>query len=630
MGLRKEMLIVRVTRSCLGAEPGGGLTTTRSSWARGLAVVGFFAGLTALLAYPLSLEPGSRALALGNDTRLFVWTLAWDVHALLHDPLGLFDANIFFPARNTLAYSENLFGNVLVAAPVLLASGNPVLAMNAVVLVSCALCGVGAFVLGRRLGIGTSGALASGIVFAFASPHFAHLGQVHLATVHWIPFCLAFLHAYAEQPRRGCLLIACGFFTLQSLSSGHAGLYLLLTIVALVIHLTILGRFPWRNALRDLVPAALVLAINLPFLLPYFAVRREVGLRRSLGAVDDWAPTLGAFLAAPTHAQGTLLSLFPALDKLAQSAPAYLFPGWLTLLFAAMALLPRRAGMPGAAEPGRPRAFYALLAVLSFWASLGPRFGLYTLLYRLVPGFDLVRVPSRLTILMLLGLSMLAGFGLERLLRALVEPRRRVAAAGGLALIVLELSAFPLEARPYSLEIPALDRFLANQPRPFAVMELPVRTDRDMTRLDSLYMIHSMAHWQPIVNGYSGTSPKDQRQLHALLASFPDDASLAALEQRGVDYVVLHRTLYKRRRWDETVKRLAGFEGRLRLVHETTEGRVYALSGSRELRKQRTAGGVPACRVRVEVVETGAAGASAETPPRRGPGAPTRCRAGPS
>ena len=38
--------------------------------------------LTLVFAYPLSTSPGSVAIDLGPDTRLFLWTLDWDVHAL--------------------------------------------------------------------------------------------------------------------------------------------------------------------------------------------------------------------------------------------------------------------------------------------------------------------------------------------------------------------------------------------------------------------------------------------------------------------------------------------------------------------------------------------------------------------
>ncbi|MFQ5792019.1 MAG: hypothetical protein ACE5JI_16225, partial [Acidobacteriota bacterium] len=133
----------------------------------GVAVVALFTALTALLAYPLSLDPGRLGFDLGADTRLFVWTLAWDTHAIMQQPLSLFDANIFYPEGLTLAYSEHQLGSALLASPWLAAGGNPLLAMNLVLLFSCIGAGAGTYYLARRLGTGPLGAVAAGIIFAF-------------------------------------------------------------------------------------------------------------------------------------------------------------------------------------------------------------------------------------------------------------------------------------------------------------------------------------------------------------------------------------------------------------------------------------------------------------------------------
>ena len=52
-----------------------------------------------------------------GDVRLIVWTLAWDNHAILSGVRALFDANIFYPARLTLAYSEPLILQGALAIP---------------------------------------------------------------------------------------------------------------------------------------------------------------------------------------------------------------------------------------------------------------------------------------------------------------------------------------------------------------------------------------------------------------------------------------------------------------------------------------------------------------------------------
>src|SRR5678815_1157947 len=119
-----------------------------------------YAALTVLMALPFSLSPGSLVLADLPDTHLYIWTLAWDAHAFLHQPLHIFDANIYYPFADTLAYSENLIGSAFFAAPIIWLTGEPVLAMNLTALITCALCGVGAFMLARRVHVSAGGARA--------------------------------------------------------------------------------------------------------------------------------------------------------------------------------------------------------------------------------------------------------------------------------------------------------------------------------------------------------------------------------------------------------------------------------------------------------------------------------------
>ena len=71
-------------------------------------------------------------------------------------------------------------GSAFVAAPVQWITGNNVLALNTVALLSVMLCGLGAFVLARRIGIGPAGAVVAGVIFAFSPPRFFRTGQLHL------------------------------------------------------------------------------------------------------------------------------------------------------------------------------------------------------------------------------------------------------------------------------------------------------------------------------------------------------------------------------------------------------------------------------------------------------------------
>ena len=114
------------------------------------AVVLLFVVLSLVLTQPLALHLAD-AVEDRQDALLNVWITAWDGRQLLADPLHLFDANIFYPYPRTLAYSELLLGNALLALPVTAISGNPVLGYNLALLLSFVLSGLGTYLLVLKL-----------------------------------------------------------------------------------------------------------------------------------------------------------------------------------------------------------------------------------------------------------------------------------------------------------------------------------------------------------------------------------------------------------------------------------------------------------------------------------------------
>ena len=336
--------------------------------------------LTLLLAYPISLRPDRIAWANDPDGHLVMWLLAWNTHAFLTQPLSIFDANTFHPERRTLAYQENLIGSAFFAAPVLWLTGNPVLAANVVSLLACVLCGLGAYVLARRIGIGAAGALLCGVIFAFSPPRFLRFPQTHLAAVQWIPFALASLHAYLEGGRRRDLLLATAFFTLQVMASGHAGVFLVVAIALLLAYRFALGEpILFAKRLRDVgVAGALMLVPAALFVVPYRINQLEMGLRRSLGS---WDTPIESFFASPTRVDMFLMGLITDRNINA-AATAWLFPGFLPLalalvaIFAGCAVLVRRVPRLRHVEwkpvarmvPYRIPLASLLMLVLSWWA----------------------------------------------------------------------------------------------------------------------------------------------------------------------------------------------------------------------------------------------------------------------
>lgn len=308
------------------------MTTRRGPW----AAAALYVGLTLLLAYPLSVTAHRALPSDSPDGHLFMWTIEWDTHAFVHQPLSLFDANIFYPNRHSLAYSENLIGSALFAAPVLWLTGNPVLAVNVVSLLSCVLCGLGAYVLGRRVGLTAPAALLAGIVFAFSPPRFFRFSQLHLAPVQWIPFALASLHAYLDRGRARDLRLAVAFFSLQALTSGHGAVFAAVAILLMLAYRVALGEpVFFVKRLRDFGLAGALLLIPVVMVaIPYRVNQVEVGLRRML---DPAGTPLTNFLASPTPMDAFLRSLIPGQPPDGE-VTAWLFPGLFPILLALIAI----------------------------------------------------------------------------------------------------------------------------------------------------------------------------------------------------------------------------------------------------------------------------------------------------
>ena len=520
---------------------------------------------------PVSLDPGARTFAPGPDTRLYLWTLGWDLHALKTDPLHIFNANIFFPETQSLAYSEHLIGAALLALPLSLFTSNLDLTLNFVLLLATFLTALGCDRLARECGASPRGALLAGIVGGFSGPRLARLTQAHLATLQFVPWALAFAIRYLRDGRRRDLLVTLALFTAQAMTSGHGGLFLALSLAFLLGGAMVSRNLRPFQAVRDCgVAGALILIVNLPFVIPYYEVRGRVGLTRVIEDAEGYAPSAGSWLQAPTRTQTAISSGIAALRPSIDSANAALFPGFVFLglgLLGGLGLVRRRDSRTVA-----PVAIAALV-VVTLWLSLGPPFGLYRLGYALIPGFDLIRVPSRFFLLTLTALSTLAALGLDRV-------KRPAIAWALVVLATLECVPVAWDAPHDPIVTPPIDTWLASQPGPFRVIELPIPLPDNsvrQARFHSEYMIHGAAHWQPMVNGYSSLVPPRHERLYRELYEFPTEAGLSELERMGVTYVIVHTDMYQPDRWAEKEKALASFPERIRLLRVEGEGRAYAI-----------------------------------------------------
>jgi hypothetical protein len=379
----------------------------------------------------------------------------------------------------------------------------------------------------------------------------------------------------------------------QALACAYYGIFAALTVGLGTLYYAY-TRGLWRNR-TYVVAIALgaVTSISLvgPFFLPYIRVQKELGFTRLLEDAAMFSADWQGWLASSAWAHRWML---PWLERWNE----VLFPGFLlTMLGLAGLWLGLRStnaerrtmnaeGRMKAQGPG-PRAqdaplspsrrrettvFYGLVGTIAFWASFGPKAGLYTALYHTIPVFTFLRAPGRFGILVVLALGVLALVALQ----VLLEQRSSRGQLAGGALVALMLAAEYATA-PIRLEdaapAPAAHLRLATLP-PGAVVEMPFWYNRSDFPRHARYMLFSTYHWHPLVNGYSDHIPRWFRDDVIRISSLPTAESLQIVVNRHqAKYAIFHTRHYDSRSRQRLLERLEQYKDYVRPI--LTEGDVW-------------------------------------------------------
>ncbi|HEV2311038.1 MAG TPA: hypothetical protein VGU73_10995 [Acidimicrobiia bacterium] len=515
-----------------------------------------------------------------SDPALSIWTLSWGAHALLSQPLHLFDANIFWPHPLTWAYTDNLLVLVVPFALVRLFGGSWALALNFTTLLVLTLSQAFTYLLAYWLTHRRDAAVLAAIAFTFSSFLFAHLVHVQLLLYGLFPLCFYLLFRMLEERRLrwAALLGAANVATLTG-SLYYAAIYVVVLIAISALWLVHHRRELTREVLLCFLIVGAVTALAIPTLLPYQQLQQERPLipQHGLKAAD-----------LVTVSPGSVL--YPGLDHAANTRGSAggrtehtFFPGFSVALLALIGLAalvlrgrrshaaPRRRGRSRAeAAPigrdrdaswsvddpivsGRREYVWLLVvgAAVAMLLALGPEIhGVtmpFTFFHDHVPGFEDIRVASRLEIPALLTGAVLAAIGFSWLTRRL--PARTA------TLVAVVLGAFMLlefAAPTHTTELPtgpatlAVYRELAHRP-PGAVVELPAPNPQlvlDGTPAEPFVeaprMVYGTLDWHPRFNGYSGNFPADYFANGDALNSFPSRAALDTARRLQLRYVILH------------------------------------------------------------------------------------------
>src|SRR5215211_656376 len=148
----------------------------------GYAAISFLYFGVRLLAHP-----GRSYVGEGADPEIFIWSLAWWPHAILHGENPVVTHAIWAPDGVNLAWATSIPGLALALAPLTLTAG-PVVAYNIVAILMPALAAWTAFLLCHRVAGRLWPAIVAGYLFGFSTYMLGQqFGHVHMTSVFLLP-----------------------------------------------------------------------------------------------------------------------------------------------------------------------------------------------------------------------------------------------------------------------------------------------------------------------------------------------------------------------------------------------------------------------------------------------------------
>jgi len=458
-----------------------------------------------------------------GDPLLNTSILAWNAkHLPLTTDWWNFPA--FAPLSGVTAFTEHLLGAYPLTSPIVWISGNPVLAYNALQLLTLPLNGLAAFALVRELTGSSLGAFIGGLAFAFAPFTGEHASHIQMLMAFGMPLALYGLHRYVKNgAMRDLVWFAVGWL---SVTMSNAYMLVFFPILIAVWAIWFFKRADARRWAAIAVTGGVATLPVLPLLIGYHLRQAAYGLFRDYPEIVSQSASIQSLAGI--------------------SQRAVLWVGWLPNTFYEQSLFPGfgiialvAVAVAAALRSREHRAWrhvvlgYLAAAIVLWTFTLGPEvrwagvrvppgYGPYWLLMR-IPGVQSIRVPSRAWLPATLSLAVCAGFG-----AAWLATRRRMRwVIVPLAVVIVAEGWFVGQA----MQVPsALPLYI---PPGAQVLDLPISAGYGNADAQYLAVLGDYR----VVNGYSGYAPPYFAPLRNALADHRPEA-FVPFRQRAALYIV--------------------------------------------------------------------------------------------
>lgn len=518
-----------------------------------------FAAFAIYITYPLIFYMGDLATGAGDEL-VIAWIQNWVIHSLSTNPLSIFDANLYFPYHNTLAYSDLFLTSSILSILPLKLIGQPISVVNFTFISSLVLLGFSVYLLCFYLTKDFLASFLSGLLIIFSPAVLDKATHLQILSIQWVPLSIFFFLIFIIRQKSRYLAISLFFFLLQTYNSFLPGYFIIFSYLIIFLY----SYFCEKKTIeliskKNILIFIFSIVLVIPIIIPYYRVSKEFNYTRGIREAIHFAiqPEDLLYPGNTTRLKNYLLDLpFNKSSQNGEFKPAYLgFVFTILAIYAFWRLI----------KNFKKRDLYTnsflTISMIGLILSFGPFLHLfrqtihkpfpiplpYALFYYIIPGFQGFRNSARWEMLFILCSAIVISLVIFKTFQK-YSLRKRIIIYFLLFIgIVLEFnSPMHFVNIPQKKDFPKVYSWLNTIPKDAPVIIMPIYNWNMMYSGEEIKREYfSTINFRRTVNGYSGFSPPPwQKLIEKLNAAFPNDESIKMIKDIGVRYIIIDKNGY--------------------------------------------------------------------------------------
>ncbi len=491
--------------------------------------------------YPFSVNLKDSAPDNPDDVLLNSYIMQWEYeHILSFDLSDYFNTSYYYPYKNTLAFTEHHTISQVFFIPLYTLIRDSVFVHNIMILLLLILSGLTTFIFIHYLTSSFLSSLLGAVLFTFVPYRYTHL--VHLNVIHWWIIPVVFLTFYIFSVRispKNALVFGLSVLALVLWSNNMTAFFIVpFFIYALFTGISSGAILKPRFYLYLSIILVSVVILSAPFLWHYIKLRNEMFFERFLFDIRYYSPQLKNLLGVSE----TNLFWGKWLGKYGKWE-CFLFPGTIFIMLFLISNLTLFVN-----KYRRYILLFSFIAILTLLLSLGPYLdglegdtrGPYYLLWKFMPGYYGIRVPTRFAIFAYFSMAVVSALFAAGISERLKDRKTFRVIFSSAVLLFTILFIFEGSHRPElhrPLNHPERDPVYSKLKKMDygVVFEYPAFA----AYKDAAHVFATLYHRKPTVNGYSGWNSKPLENLRDAVNTYHPRSLIRFMRDMNIRYFVL-------------------------------------------------------------------------------------------